>query len=210
MPTPRLPVAAGGVTVLALALAPTAAAAPAALPANVRFVEAAQWDAAAPGTAPWTAGDVKPGRRAPEFYCVNEPMPVDRTTYRSSDGERAGGYQHVTLQPTERSAKRLVTRWVTNMKACLKEEWDGKGTVSFKVLGEFPKVEDGLLVLVARHRYAKDAFFFPNRPGVDLFGIGRDGRLVTTLELDLPVTLQQAPVKQFTALSKAALTQLRP
>jgi hypothetical protein len=160
------------------------------------------------GTVDDRRGEARPP--CPEFYCVNQPMPVDRTTYRSADGERAAGFQHVTLQPTERSAQRLVTRWVRNMKACLKKEWDGKGTVSFEVLGEFPKVVDGLVVLVAKHRYAKDAFFFPNRPGVDLFAVGRDGRLVTTLELDLPVTLKQAPVKQFTALSKTALKQLVP
>lgn len=213
----RLPVAAAGGAALVLALTPGATAAPPGAVrfadvrfADVRFVDAAQWHAVAAGYGTWTSGEVRPGRRAPEFYCVNEPMPVDRTTYRSSDGERAGGYQHVTLQPSERSAKRLVARWVRNMKACLTEEWVGKGKVGFKVLGEYPKVADGLLVIAAKHRYAKDHWFFPNRAGVDLFGVGRDGRLVTTLELDLPVTLERAPVRQFAALSKTALKQLRP
>lgn len=212
-PVPRSAALAGGTALaLALALAPTAASAgpagPAAPPTNVRFLDAAHWQAGLPGTGAWTAGEIRPGRRSPTFYCVNEPLPVDRTSYRDSDGDHAHGFQHVTAQPSAAAAERLVAGYVRHLRSCLTKWWDDTGTVRIKQLGSYPRIKDGLVVIGVFHRYDKDNLLFAGRAASDLFAVGRDGKLVTTLELDLWVPRKTAPVAQFTALAKTGLRQL--
>jgi hypothetical protein len=69
-------------------------------------------------------------------------------------------------------------------------------------------VRDGLTVVGVFYSLKRPGPF-GTKHGAHLFAIGRDGRLLTTLELNVPGAPGRIPVGQFTAVAKRALAELR-
>lgn len=187
-------------------------------PTTARFLDAAQWQAAAgqdpAGQDPagqdveWSATSVFPGRRAPDFACASEPLPPSRSSFRNSFGDGiASGAQHITRASNAAAASRLVDAFLTNLKSCQDARYSqAGGRAQVRTLGSYG-VGDGLTVVGVFYREAAEGG--GKRIGSNLFAVGRDGRLITTLELELPGPKADAPVAPFTAAAKKAVAGLR-
>lgn len=187
--------------------APKAAAATANPVGNARVIDAELWQAATPRIKDWTAGPIVFARQNPAATCASAALPADRTASRHSTGTRAAGDQHVTRMATAQAADRLVERYLDNLRACQKKAFPA-GTVQVRTLGSYPGVADGLTVVGVFYTLTGQGPLGPAN-GANLFAVGRDGRFVTTLELDVTGTRARIPAAQFTAVAKAALIRLR-
>lgn len=176
---------------------------------NARVIGADLWQAAAPRTSAWAAGPIVFARQDPTTTCASSALPSDRTASRRSTGTGAVGNQHVSRLATPQAASRLVGSYLANLRRCQRQALGGDGgSVQIRTLGTYPGVSDGLTVVGVFYRLAGKGPLGP-ATGANLFAVGRDGRFVTALELDVSGAPGRIPVEQFTAVAKAALTRLR-
>lgn len=179
-------------------------------PSGPTFLEAEQWQLVAGPDAEWESSPVYPGRRATDFACAAEPLPQSRSTFRNSFGsDFAGGTQHVVRQPNAAAAIGLVERYLTNLRSCQKRQFGGDGgPAQVRTLGSYRGLGDGLTVIGVFYRLPA-AGPVSERVGTNLFGIGRDGRTVTTMELNVLGPKSAAPIEAFTALAKRGVSELQ-
>lgn len=209
----RLGVMAVCSAVLGLAASLNGAAGVVDAPANpvgeVKVLGAEAWQVAAPGTRDWVDGAIVLGRQDAATACAAGALPADRSAHRHSTATNAIGDQHVTRMGTVAAADRLVGRWLTNLRACQRETYGADGrTASIRTLGTYPNAGDGLVVVGVFYRLPDDGAF-GRKVGTNLFAIGRDGRLVTTLQLAVAGGRGKAPIGEFTSVAKQALSRLR-
>ena len=105
-----------------------------------------------------------------------------------------------------KAAEALIATWLAGVRSCERQAY-GK-TAVIRTLGTYPGVGEGLTVVGVFYTLPKPGPFGTKR-GADLFAVGRDGRLVTTLELDVSGAPGRIPVGPFTAVAKRALAELR-
>lgn len=167
---------------------------------------AEHWTTAAPKAGTWTAGTTQVGRQDPAVSCAAAALPAELTVFRVSTAPTGVGEQHVTRAATPKSAQALIKSWLAGVRSCEKAAY-GKG-VQVRTLGTYPGIGEGLTVVGVFYTL-KQKGPFGSRRGADLFAVGRDGRLVTTLELDVAGAPGRIPVDAFTRVAKRALAELR-
>jgi len=164
------------------------------------------WVTAAPNAGAWTAQRVTFGRQDPAVSCAAAALPAGTTAFRRSTARAGVGEQHVTRAASPQAADALITAWLAGVRSCERKAY-GRGAV-IRTLGTYPGVGEGLTVVGVFYTL-KQPGRFGTRHGADLFAVGRDGRLVTTLELDVAGAPGQIPAGPFTAVAKRALAELR-
>jgi hypothetical protein len=166
--------------------------------AAAHVLGAQHWTAAAPRAGTWTAGPVRLGREDPATSCAAATLPADLSVFRRSTAPAGVGEQHVTRTASARAADALMETWLAGVRSCER----AASHRDVRVLGTYPHVVGGLTVVGVF--YGRGA-----ARGAHLFAVGRDGRLVTTLELDVLGAPHRIPVARFTEVAKRALAELR-
>lgn len=177
--------------------------------AAARVIGAEHWQVAAPAAGTWQAAGTVLGRQDPATSCAAGALPADASAFRratASGGWGGIGEQHVTRAASPKAADALIKTWLAGVRTCEKQAFGPRTQV--RVLGTYPGVGSGLTVLGVFYSL-KSAGPFGTRNGAHLFAVGRNGRLVTTLELNVPGARGRIPVGQFTAVAKRALAELR-
>jgi len=184
---------------------PDPLAAPVVNPVPAAHVLGAEhWDTAAPKAGAWTTQDVVFGRQDPAISCAAKTLPADASAFRRATARAGVGEQHVIRAASPKAAEALITTWLAGVRSCERQH---RGAV-IRTLGTYPGVGEGLTVVGVFYTLKKPGPF-GTKHGADLFAIGRDGRLVTTLELDVAGAPGGIPVGSFTAVAKRALAELR-
>lgn len=96
----------------------------------------------------------------------------------------AFGVQYIAVTPNAAAAERLVTAIKDRLKACAANDVGTPKhpkTAEYVSFGDQPD-GDKLLIRAIHHKFKKTKGK-PARAAVDVFGIGRDGRLVTVVSL---------------------------
>uniref|UniRef100_UPI00179BA472 hypothetical protein n=1 Tax=Sporichthya sp. TaxID=65475 RepID=UPI00179BA472 len=148
-------------------------------------------------------------RQDPAISCAAGALPADASAFRRStaaDGRGGVGEQHVTRAASPKAADALIKAWLGGVRTCERQAF-GRGT-QVRVLGTYPGVGSGLTVVGVFYSL-NSAGPFGTKRGAHLFAVGRNGRLMTTLELNVPGAPGRIPVGQFTAVAKRALAELR-
>lgn len=165
---------------------------------------AEHWQAAAPRAGAWTAESTVPGLRPGS--CAAQVLPAADSAFRSSAARAGTGVQHVSRAASPQAGDVLVDAWLARVRACAREAY-GRN-VDVRTLGTYGGVANGLTVVGVFYSLKSPGPLGTTR-GADLFAVGRDGRLVTTLELNVPGAPGRIPVGSFTAVAKRALADLR-
>lgn len=224
MPVPRPAAALAAAATLSLVLgagtagaAPSRLEAPAAKPSTGQFLTKAQWPQGKQyGT--WTQTRVTHYRHDPPF-CVEKVLPKDRTSFRTfrtaadDDGlPGPGATQWVVPAKSAAAAKKIVSNARDQLKKCGKAYEDANGSQSKAVLKKYAShaVKDGLSIHgLALSTSEVDPFSGDpvTYPVTLLYGIGRDGKWLTVLELAL-LDEKFVPDGPFTATAKKAVRKL--
>lgn len=205
MPVTSIRFRALALTATATAVACAAAVAtPAAAASSVHFLSKSQfpqgdrWEN-------WHQTAIKNGLQDPSHLCVEQILPESRTTYRAFYTDLdAGGVQYVVKAKDTAAAKKLVTRIKDRLPVCGERAADEMPEGEFHIVKySHQDVEDGLSL----------RGLFTTGDGVEsgttLYGIGRDGRYVTVVELDQIGEKSGAPITKFTKTARTGLQQLR-
>lgn len=174
--------------------------------ADAHVLGAEHWQVAAPGAGSWQTPAIELGRQDPATSCAAGALPADASAFRRSTARAGTGEQHVTRAASPKAANALIDAWLAEVRTCVKQAY-GRGA-QVRTLGTYPGVADGLTVVGVFYALRKPGPFGTKR-GAHLFAVGRDGRLVTTLELNVPGAPGRIPVGPFTAVAKRALAELR-
>lgn len=174
-----------------------------ALPA-AHVLGAEHWQAVAPRAGGWTADPTVPGLHTGS--CAAQTLPPADSAYRSAAARTGTAVQHVSQSPSPRAADALVDVWLSGVRTCARQAYGRNADV--RTLGTYGGVADGLTVVGVFYALRSAGPLGTTR-GADLFAVGRDGRLVTTLELQVPGAPARIPVGPFTAVTKRALAELR-
>lgn len=164
------------------------------------------WQTAAPAAGTWQSGSTEFGRQAPATSCAAGALPADTSAFRRATAAAGTGEQHVTRAASPKAARTLIETWLAGVRTCQRRAFGRAAEV--RTLGTFPGVANGLTVVGVFYTLKQPGPFGTKR-GARLFAVGRDGRLVTTLELNVPGAPGRIPVGQFTAVAKRALAELR-
>lgn len=208
--------------VLTLAVAPAAAgarttsadgtAAPSAATAKAkpRFLTAKQWPTDDTYFV-WTPNGGGKGYVYPLLSCADEVLPKAHTSYKGVRGQKyAYGLQHIATLRSKQAAAKMTTRYVNYLRACNSESAKRKTfPQTIEVLGRYPKVGDGLVVVAVYTTNPKpESIDWPHY--MYLYGVGHNGAVFTAVELHREGLPADAPVAAFTAMSKTAVRQLAP
>ncbi|MBK3542849.1 MULTISPECIES: hypothetical protein [unclassified Streptomyces] len=199
--TALLTVMATGLAVTALAQVP-AAAAPAADPAQPKFLSASQLPAS---HTPWTAGPIRQGVPAEGSVCTTGIAPAAGSRHRDFRTELdTNARQTITVAPTTAKAKALAAELRGALETCLdrlKEQDPGLEGEAF-YQGRI-NVEEGA------HVYSIDTSY-PEVGSTDigLYSVGRDGRTVTVVEWGQMGELDGAPLEGFKKTTRTAVAKL--
>lgn len=195
---------------LAAAAAALALCAPAqAEAAKSRFLKWQQWPTDAT-YVDWQVTSSGAGYASPIVGCANEVLPKAKTRYQYYKGARYSyGLQHISSFPSAKAAARMTGRYLAYMKTCNAAKAAKAGhPQQVEVHGTYKKVDGGSLTVIGV--YSTN----PNPESIDwphyiyLYGVGHKGPAFTAVELHREGTPAQAPVKAFTATSKAAIKLL--
>jgi hypothetical protein len=155
----------------------------------------------------WYAGDVTAG--LPEFpvFCLEEALPSDGASHRQFWTEMDTGAVQVAVRATTvQAARTLAAEVKASVRACAdayEEQVPG---------GEAEVVDYGRIdVQEGAHVYGVD-IADPDGTGTSdahLFGVGRDGRLVTVVDWGQMGNLSHAPVDDFRTTTRTAVERLR-
>ncbi|MFJ3938175.1 hypothetical protein ACIPYR_03950 [Streptomyces parvus] len=199
--TALVTVMATGLAVTALAQVP-AAAAPAPVPAQPKFLSAGQLPAS---HTPWTAGPVRKGVPAEGSVCTSGIAPAAGTRHRDFRTELdTNARQTITVAATTAQAKKLAADLRSALETCLdrlKEQDPGlEGEALYQ--GRI-NIEEGA------HVYSIDTSY-PEVGSTDigLFSVGRDGRAVTVVEWGQLGELDGAPLEGFKKTTRTAVAKL--
>lgn len=165
---------------------------------------AEHWQAAAPRAGVWAADPTGPGLRAGS--CTAQPLPAADSAHRVSAARAGSGVQHVSRATSPGAGAALVDAWLAGIRTCARQAYGRNADV--RTLGTYGGVENGLTIVGVFYALRSPGPLGTTR-GADLFAVGRDGRLVTTLELRVPGAPGRIPVGPFTAVAKRALAELR-
>ena len=171
---------------------------------GVHVLGAEHWQTAAPRAGAWTADPTVPGLRPGS--CAARTLPSADSAHRSAAARAGTGLQHVSRATSPRAGDALVDAWLGGVRACARETYGRNAEV--RTLGTYGGVANGLTVVGVFYSLRSPGPFGTAR-GAELFAIGRDGRLVTTLELNVAGAPGRIPVGSFTAVAKRALAELR-
>jgi hypothetical protein len=165
---------------------------------------AEHWQAAAPRAGAWTAGPTARGLHPGS--CTAQTLPAADSAFRSSTARAGTGVQHVSRAASPLAGDTLIDAWLAGVRTCARQAY-GR-TADVRTLGSYGGVANGLTVVGVFYSLTAPGPLGTTR-GADLLAIGRDGRLVTTLELKVPGAPGRIPVESFTAVAKRALAELR-
>jgi hypothetical protein len=174
--------------------------------ADAHVIGAEHWQVAAPAAGTWLAAPTQLGRQDPGTSCAAGTLPADASAFRRSTASTGTGEQHVIRAGSPKAAKALIDSWLAGVRTCVRQAYGRDAQV--RALGTYPGVRDGLTVVGVFYSLKRPGPF-GTKHGAHLFAIGRDGRLLTTLELNVPGAPGRIPVGQFTAVAKRALAELR-
>ncbi|WP_234332103.1 hypothetical protein [Streptomyces sp. NRRL S-87] len=157
-------------------------------------------------SSPWYTGRVTRGIPDPVPFCLDRALPATGVWHRTFGTEYDTGAVQVSVRAASgTSAARLAAALEREVAACA-ADWLRKtpgGTASWQDYGKVA-VEEGA------HVYGVHTSIPESEPGVNLFGIGRDGSTVTVVRWAEMGTLAQAPVKAFKKTVVTAVNKLNP
>lgn len=154
-------------------------------------------------TSPWFAGKVTAG--LPEFapFCLENALPkAGKVWHRSFGTEFDTHATQVTVRADSTAAAEALVDALSHAAALCAEDWlaeNPEGTADDKDYGA-PNA--------ATHVYGVHTSLPESEPGVHLYGIGRDGLLVTVVQWAQMGNLSQAPVTAFKATATTAVDKL--
>jgi hypothetical protein len=144
----------------------------------------------------WKAGPVRSGVPKPQYTCIKGLLPAEDTKFRKYHGEfTAEVRETVTVLDDVASAKLVAKEVMQGIERCADDQ---DYPTTWKRYASYD-VEEGLTVY--------GVFFAPpnSEYGMQLYGVGRDGRKVVVTTLGMMGRANEAPVKKFTATAKTAL-----
>lgn len=144
----------------------------------------------------WKAGPVRSGVPKPQYTCVKGLIPAERTTFRKYHGEFTAEVRETVTVLKDVAAARLIAKEVMQGIERCADKVDEPAT--WKRYASYD-IEEGLTVY--------GVFFAPpnSEYGMQLYGVGRDGKKVVVTSLGMMGRANEAPVKKFTATAKTAL-----
>ena len=152
----------------------------------------------------WFAGTVTAGLPDPEPFCVDGVLPASRSHHREfhTDLDATATQVSVTA-PSAAAANRLAASVRKSVAACAADWLRGTpgGTASWDDYG-------GLAVGNGAHVYGVQVSAPESETNVHLFGVGRDGRVVTVVRWGQMGALADAPVKDFKQTTRTAVEKL--
>jgi hypothetical protein len=171
---------------------------------EARVLGAEHWQTAAPAAGTWSAGATAFG--ISEGSCAAGALPPGDSAFRSSSAPTGTALQHVTRTGSPRAADALTRTWLAGVRTCARQAHGGN--VEVRRLGTYGGIAGGLTVVGVFYSRTSPGPLGSTR-GADLYAIGRNGGLVTTLELNVAGAPRRVPVGPFTAVAKRAVTELR-
>ncbi|WP_314174780.1 hypothetical protein [Streptomyces winkii] len=152
----------------------------------------------------WWAGTVTAGLPDPEPFCLDGALPSARSHHREFQTDLdTNATQVAVTSPSTAAAKRLAASLREAVASCAADwlrETPG-GTASWEDYG-------GLAAGDGAHVYGVHTSVPESEPGAHLFGVGRDGKLVTVVRWGQMGDLGQAPVRDFKRTTRTAVAKL--
>ena len=157
-------------------------------------------------TTPWWAGEVRQGLPDPAPSCVtSDVVPNDARAYNREyyTDDVTKGFQVTVTAKSADAAKDIATEMRDDLAACAANwlEENGGGNATWKKLDSV-QAEDGAQV------YGVETASQDVLPSVQLFGVGRAGKVVTLVGWSDIGTSEHAPVRAFDETMKTAVNKL--
>ncbi|MZD06532.1 hypothetical protein GTW43_15710 [Streptomyces sp. SID5785] len=196
---------AGAVAVAAAAAAalaaPAAAAGASAAAATPRFLSASELPPH-PSSA-WTAGPVTAGQPDPLPMCVGDALPSTSVHRAFRTDLDTGALQVTVVERDARHAKAFAALLRKHLDTCARDvaAQDPEVTAEQKYYGRLP-VEEGAVVYGVHTQTSWGA------TDINLFSVGRDGRVVTVVQWGQMGGFADAPVAAFERTTVTAVNKL--
>lgn len=157
------------------------------------------------GSSDWVAGDIVRGLPEHPTFCTWEALGQGTSWHREYHTEFDTHANQITVRAKSESA---ATQLESDLAAAVTDcapDWlreNPGGTASWQYYG--PTSGGDSAVVYGVHTSIPDS-----EPGVHLYGIGRDGRVVTVVQWGQMGNLSDAPVSEFTGTTTTAVENLR-
>ncbi|MFG2296875.1 hypothetical protein [Streptomyces sp. NPDC048603] len=158
-----------------------------------------------PGSA-WYTGKVTKGLPEWPVFCLEGALPKTNTWHRTFGTEFDTGALQISVRAASDGAAAKLAAALEKKVAGCAADWlraHPGGTASWQDYGKI-KVEEGA------HVYGVHTSIPESEPGVNLFGIGRDGSTVTVVKWSQMGYLSDAPVPAFKKTTTTAVNKLNP
>ncbi len=157
-------------------------------------------------TTPWWAGEVRQGLPDPAPMCVkSDVVPDDAVAYNREyyTDDVTKGFQVTVTAKSADAATDIAIELRDDLAACAANwlEENGGGNATWKKLDSV-KAEDGAQV------YGVETASQDVLPSVQLFGVGRAGKVVTLVGWSDIGTSEHSPVRAFDKTMKTAVNKL--
>ncbi|MFD9079830.1 hypothetical protein ACFYYM_18540 [Streptomyces erythrochromogenes] len=157
-------------------------------------------------TSPWYSGEITKGLPETAPFCLDGVLPAAGSWHRTFGTELDTGAVQVSVRSASPSAAAKLVGTLERKVAACAADWlrtTPGGTASWQDYGTLP-VEEGA------HLYGVHTSIPESEPGVNLYGIGRDGSTVTVVQWGQMGDLSQAPVAAFKKTTTKAVNKLNP
>ncbi|MFE5717493.1 hypothetical protein [Streptomyces erythrochromogenes] len=157
-------------------------------------------------TSPWYSGEITKGLPETAPFCLDGVLPAAGSWHRTFGTELDTGAVQVSVRSASPSAAAKLVGTLEREVAACAADWlrtTPGGTASWQDYGTLP-VEEGA------HLYGVHTSIPESEPGVNLYGIGRDGSTVTVVQWGQMGDLSQAPVAAFKKTTTKAVNKLNP
>ncbi|MFF9056541.1 hypothetical protein ACF09Z_35975 [Streptomyces erythrochromogenes] len=157
-------------------------------------------------TSPWYSGEITKGLPETAPFCLDGVLPTAGSWHRTFGTELDTGAVQVSVRSASPSAAAKLVGTLERKVAACAADWlrtTPGGTASWQDYGTLP-VEEGA------HLYGVHTSIPESEPGVNLYGIGRDGSTVTVVQWGQMGDLSQAPVAAFKKTTTKAVNKLNP
>ncbi|MGW6614694.1 hypothetical protein ACWGA0_14700 [Streptomyces erythrochromogenes] len=157
-------------------------------------------------TSPWYSGEITKGLPETAPFCLDGVLPAAGSWHRTFGTELDTGAVQVSVRSASPTAAAKLVGTLERKVAACAADWlrtTPGGTASWQDYGTLP-VEEGA------HLYGVHTSIPESEPGVNLYGIGRDGSTVTVVQWGQMGDLSQAPVAAFKKTTTKAVNKLNP
>ena len=154
--------------------------------------------------SPWYAGRVTQGLPDFPLFCLEEVLPAEGASHRQFGTEYDTGAVQVTVRAANTGAARKLAAAVeASVRNCAADHLEQypEATAQWRDYGGID-VEEGA------HVYGIHTAHPDSENGLNMFGVGRDGRTVTVVKWGEMGTFEHAPVKEFRKTTRKAVAKL--